>query len=96
MVLAERERKRREREQQAFSLRSTEFCQSDFVGPRLKVHRLDEDYVSVPKMRGFIKDQMEKFSGNRRFRARKASHSCNHSSRVRDSSYFGFSSHLFC
>ena len=71
----------------SLSLRSTEFRQSDFVGLRLKVHLLDERSAWVKKMRGFTKDLSEEFSRNQRFRAREASHSCNHASRARDSSY---------
>ena len=45
-------------------------------------------------MRGFAEDPKYEFSGNRRFRAREASHPCNHVSRGRDSSYSNFSSHF--
>ena len=79
----------REREQQAFSLRSTEFCRLDFVGPRLKVHCFDEGYTWVPKRRGFTEDQKEEFSENQRFRDRETSYPCNHALRGRDSSYLG-------
>ena len=48
----------------SFFLRSTEFRQSNFVGSRLKVHRLDEGYAWVPKMMDFIKDPKEEISGN--------------------------------
>ena len=65
------------------------FRRSDFVEPRLKVHHLDEGYAWVQKMRGFVEDPNEEFSGNRRFQAREASHPCNHASRSMDSSYLG-------
>ena len=51
----------------SFSLRSTEFCQSDFVGPRLKVHCLDKGYAWVPKKRDFTEDPKEEISGNQIF-----------------------------
>ena len=63
-----------EREQQAFSLRSTEFRRLDFVEPRLKVHRLDEGYGWVQKMRGSTEDPKKEFSVNRRFLVREASY----------------------
>ena len=46
-----------------------EFRRLDYVGPRLKVHRLDEGYVWLPKGKDFDKDTKEnirwksKFSG---------------------------------
>ena len=43
------------------SLRSTEFRRSEFVGPRMKVHLLDEGYVWVPKTRDFAEDSSEEF-----------------------------------
>ena len=46
----------------SFSLQSTEFHRSDFVRPRFKVHRLNEGYAWVPKMRGFTEDPNEEFS----------------------------------
>ena len=46
---------------QNFSLRSTEFYLSKFVGPRMKVYLLDEGYVWVPKTRDFSKDSSEEF-----------------------------------
>ena len=44
-----------------FSLRYTEFCRSEFVGPRTKVHLLDKGYAWVPKTRNFIEDSSEEF-----------------------------------
>ena len=41
---------------QNLSLQSTEFYRSEFVGPRMKVHLLDEGYVLVPKTWDFIED----------------------------------------
>ena len=46
---------------QNFSLRSTEFHRSEFIGPRMKVHLLDEGYVRVPKTGDFAKDSSEEF-----------------------------------
>ena len=60
-----------------------------------EVHLLDEGYAWVPKTWDFYKDPKEEVSGNQRFRDREASDLCNHASRGRDSSYFGFSSHLW-
>ena len=44
-----------------FSLRSTEFRQSEFVVPRMKVHLHDEGYVWVPKTWDFAEDSSEEF-----------------------------------
>ena len=63
----EREEERGEREQQAFSLRSTEFCRLDFIGVRLKVHYLDEGYVWVPKGKDFDEDLKEEIRGKWKF-----------------------------
>ena len=41
----EREKKKKKDESQGFLPRSTEFCWSVFVRPRMKVHRIDEGYV---------------------------------------------------
>ena len=50
----ERERERKEkRKNKNFSLQSTEFCWSEFVGLRMKVHLLDDGYAWVPKTRDF-------------------------------------------
>ena len=46
---------------QNFSLRSTEFRWSKFVGTRTKVHLLDEGYVWVPKTRDFVEDSSKEF-----------------------------------
>ena len=48
-----------------FSLRSTEFRRSEFVGPRTKVHLLDEGYAWVPKTRDFAKDSSYEFGKKR-------------------------------
>ena len=46
-----RERGREKRKKNLnFSLRSTEFHQSEFIGLRTKVHLLDKGYVWVPKI----------------------------------------------
>ena len=58
----QREREReRERESSNFSLRSTEIGWSEFVGPRMKVHLLDEGYAWVLKTRDFAKDLSKEF-----------------------------------
>ena len=54
------EREKKERNQN-FSLRSTDFCWSKFVEPRMKVHLLDVGYTWVPKTRDFIKDSSKEF-----------------------------------
>ena len=46
---------------QNFSFRSTEFRWSEFVGPRTKVHILNEGYVWVSKTWDFAEDSSEKF-----------------------------------
>ena len=43
------EKKKEEKKIQNFSLRSTEFRRSEFVGTRMKVHLLDEGYAWVLK-----------------------------------------------
>ena len=62
-----RERESREREHSRFSLRSSEFRWSEFVDLIVKVHRLDEFYVYIPKMRDFVEDSKEEISGNQIF-----------------------------
>ena len=37
------------------------FRRSKFVGPRMKVHLLDKDYVWVPKTWDFTEDSSEEF-----------------------------------
>ena len=56
-----REGKKRNIKNQNLSLQSTEFCRSEFVGPRMKVHLLDEGYVLVPKTWDFVEDSSEEF-----------------------------------
>ena len=56
-----RVREGEKRKKKHFSLRSTEFCGSEFVGPIMKVHLLDEGYVWVTKTRDFIEDSNEEF-----------------------------------
>ena len=60
---------------QDFFLRSSEFCQSEFVWPRTKVHRLDEGYMCVPKKRRGIslKIQMRRFGEIKVFELRRCS-----------------------
>ena len=55
LVLTVGERERRERAP-SFSLRSTELRWSIFVGPRTKVHRIDQGYAWVPRTRDFAED----------------------------------------
>ena len=56
-----REGEKREMKNQNFSLRSTEFRRSEFIGPRTKVHLLDGGYMWVPKARNFVKDSSKEF-----------------------------------
>ena len=51
----------REGESSNFSLRSTEIGWSEFVGPRMKAHLLDEGYAWVLKTRDFAEDLSKKF-----------------------------------
>ena len=44
-----------------------EFCRLDFVGLRLKVHRLEKGYTWVSKRRDFTEDQREEILGNKNF-----------------------------
>ena len=44
-----------------FSLQSMEIDWSEFVGPRMKVHLLDEGYEWVLKTRDFSKDSSKEF-----------------------------------
>ena len=46
---------------------SSEFRRSKFVGPRTKVHRLDESYTYVPKMGDFTKDPKKEIWGESKF-----------------------------
>ena len=55
------EEREREGESSNFSLRSMEIRWSEFVGPRTKVHLLNEGYVWVPKARDYSKDSSEEF-----------------------------------
>ena len=50
----------REKEK-AFFRRSMEFFQSEFIETRTKVHRLDEGYTHILKMRDFTEDPKERF-----------------------------------
>ena len=45
----------------SFLSRSTEFCRLKFVGPRMKVHCIDEGYAWEQKMWDFIEDPNEEF-----------------------------------
>ena len=59
MFLRERERERG-REVQDFFQRFKEFRRSELVKTKTKVHRLDEGYTHIQKMRDFTKDPNEK------------------------------------
>ena len=48
-----------------FSIRSTEFCGSEFIGIITKVHLLDEGYAWVPKTWDFTEDSSEDFGKSR-------------------------------
>ena len=56
-----KEGEKRKIKNQNFSLRSTEFRWSEFIGPRTKVHLLDEGYMWVPKTRDFTEDSSGEF-----------------------------------
>ena len=58
MVVRERgrEKKNPNFSLQSMEFRRTEFHRSDFVGPRTKVHLLDEGYAWVPKSWDFAED----------------------------------------
>ena len=63
LVLIERER-RREKEGSLIS-RSMEFRWLVFVGPRTKVHRINEGYAWVPGNKDFAEDPKREILGNR-------------------------------
>ena len=60
----EREEKRK-RGEPSLLPRSTKFRRSVFVGPRTKVHLIDEEYAWIPEKRDLIEDQRGEISGNR-------------------------------
>ena len=57
-------REERNRIAKGFLPRSTEFHWSVFVGPRKKVHRINEGYGLVPRKKDFAKDPRKEISGN--------------------------------
>ena len=57
--MRESKRKKKEKRNSSFSFRSMEFCQSEFVEPRTKVHLLDEGHAWVPKTWDFAEDSSE-------------------------------------
>ena len=61
LLECEREGERKKKKKSNFSLQSTEFRRSEFIGPRTKVHLLDEGYAWVLKTWDFIKDSSEEF-----------------------------------
>ena len=94
-----RERKKGEKESsQDFSLLSTKFHRSEFVGLRMKVHLLDEGYVWVPKKKGIsLVIQRKRFWEIEFFGIRRCSRDplrFFYVLRGRDSSYFGLFSAL--
>ena len=89
VYVRERESEEEEENFQAFFRRSMEFRQLEFIETRIKVHRLDEGYVHIPKRRDFTKDPKEEISKNQIFQAREAYYPCYYVSKGRDSSYFG-------
>ena len=54
-------RKERKKRAKSFLPRSTEFHRSVFVGPRIKVHRIDKGYAWVPRKKDFAKDPRREF-----------------------------------
>ena len=58
-VLTVKERGRRRKEFSNFFLISMEICQSESVGPRIKVRLLDEGFAYILKMRDFTEDPKE-------------------------------------
>ena len=65
----ERAKRKRKKENPTFFPRSTELCQSEFVGARTKVHCLKEGYAWVPKMKDFNEDPKKEIWGNQIFQA---------------------------
>ena len=57
----EGEKRNKKLKNENFSLQSKEFRRSEFVGPRMKVHLLDEGYMWVPKTWDFAEDSSEEF-----------------------------------
>ena len=55
------EKKEMKKKNQNFSLRSTKFHWSEFVGSRTKVHLLDKGYVWVSTTWDFTEDSSEEF-----------------------------------
>ena len=54
-------KRKRNKKNENFPLQSKEFRRSEFVGPRMKVHLLDEGCMWVLKTRDFSKDSSEEF-----------------------------------
>ena len=75
------------------------FRLSEFVEPSVKVHLLEEGYSWVPKRKDFDEDPKEEIKGKSKFSSLGGvlgtSYWLDYASRGRDSSYFGFSFHLF-
>ena len=77
---------------QNFSLRSTKIGWLEFVGPKMKVHLLEEGYAWIPKTQNFVENSSEKF-GKSKVSGLGSVHWTSwgffYSLRGRDSSYFG-------
>ena len=87
----EGEKRNKKLKNENFSLQSKEFRRSEFVGPRMKVHLLDEGYMWVPKTWDFAEDSSEEFGKSKVSSlgsAHGTSYSFFYSPRGRDSSYF--------
>ena len=70
----EGEKKRKEKRNPSFYLRFTEFRQSEFAEPRVKVYLLDEGYAWVQKQNeGFLKTQRSRFWEIKFFEIRRCS-----------------------
>ena len=58
---------------QDISFLSTEFCRSEFIEKRVKVHLLDKGYVWVPKKGISLKIQLRRFQEIKIFKIRRCS-----------------------
>ena len=89
--------KEREEKSSSFSLRSTKFRPSEFVGPRTKFHLLNKTYAWIPKSRDFAQDSSKEFGKSKVSglgSVHKTSYIFFYAPRGRDSSYFGLFSIL--
>ena len=60
LVMREKGREKKKKNPN-FSLRSTEFRRSEFIGPITKVNILDEGYAWVPNPRDFTEESSKEF-----------------------------------